>query len=321
MVDNYANQLWEKNLMDLAYKAFQPVTLNVSVSAVASPTLKNAYLTCERTTAEHSRSFHIASALLPTSKRKAVRALYAFCRVADDIVDEGEGPRQTRFGQFKRNILSPRPYADDGVALAWADTRYTYRIPLGYTVQLLEGVERDLYQNRYETFEELALYCYGVASTVGLMSMHIIGFESPNAIRYAVKLGVALQLTNVLRDVGEDWRSGRLYLPREELDAFQLSSGDIARQQVDDRWRNFMRYQIKRTRKLYAESQPGIAMLHPEGRFAVSAAAGLYQGILDDIEAHDYDVFSRRAYVRGPAKAAALARAYWQSKKRSSHSL
>lgn len=132
------------------------------------------------------------------------------------------------------------------VALAWADTRANFNIPRRYAEQLLDGVTSDLVHDRYETFGELAQYCYGVASTVGLMAMHIVGFESNKAIPYAIKLGVALQLTNILRDVQEDWENGRLYLPREELRMFNLSEADIAAGTIDHRWRAFMRFQIRR---------------------------------------------------------------------------
>jgi len=136
-----------------------------------------------------------------------------------------------------------------------------------------------------------------VASTVGLMSMHIVGFKDQSAIPYAVKLGVALQLTNILRDVAEDWQNGRLYLPLHELKAFSLSEADIAAGTNDHRWKAFMAFQIRRARKLYDEALPGIALLDRRGRLAVAAAAELYRAILDDIEAHDYDVFTRRAHI------------------------
>jgi phytoene synthase len=157
----------------------------------------------------------------------------------------------------------------------------------------------------------LAAYAYGVASTVGLMSMHIIGFAGVEAIPYAVKLGVALQMTNILRDVGEDWRAGRVYLPQEELAAFGLSEADLAAGRVTARWRAMMRYQIERNRQLYAEAWPGIALLDGDGRFAIGAAAGLYRAILDDIITRDYDVFNQRAYVRGPAKLGLLPGLWW----------
>ena len=183
--------------------------------------------------------------------------------------------------------------------MAWADARQRYHIPLRLAEQLIEGVAHDLDQTRYATFDELAAYAYGVASTVGLMSMRIAGYRSISAMPYAIKLGIALQLTNILRDVGTDWRAGRVYLPADELAAFDLSEDDLDRGQVDDRWRAFMRFQIARNRCLYGEAEPGIQLLHREGRFAIAAAADLYRRILDDIEAHDYDVFTRRARV-GP---------------------
>ncbi len=198
------------------------------------------------------------------------------------------------------------PPPDDLVALAWADTRLRYRIPQRYAEQLIEGVGRDLHQQSYRTFEDLTTYAYGVASTVGLMSMHIIGFAGEQAIPYAIKLGIALQLTNILRDIGEDWRSGRVYLPMDEMAAFGLTEADLDRGQVDDRWRVFLRFQIERTRRLYAEARPGITLLNSDGRFAVAAASELYRAILEDIEAHDYDVFYRRAHVSAWDKARRL---------------
>jgi phytoene synthase len=247
----------------------------------------------------HSRTFYLASTLLPAQKRRAMRALYAFCRVSDDLVDAiGEGrARQAHFEEWCERALSNLPPADDPVALAWADTRLRYRIPAVYAQQLLEGVARDMQATRYATFEELAVYCYGVASTVGLMAMHIMGFSGPQAMPYAIRLGVAMQLTNILRDVGEDWQAGRLYLPVDELACFGLDEQYISRGRVDGRWKAFMRFQITRTRRLYTEAWPGIGMLHPDARFAVGAAATLYEDILKDIEAHDMDVFNRRARV------------------------
>jgi phytoene synthase len=144
--------------------------------------------------------------------------------------------------------------------------------------------------------------------------MHIIGFAGSAAIPYAIKLGVALQLTNILRDVGEDWQAGRVYLPQEELAAFALTEADLAAGQVDARWRAFMQFQIERNRRLYAEAWPGIALLNRDGRFAIAAAAGLYQAILDDIEAHDYDVFNRRAQVSKWGKLSRLPGLWWQSR-------
>ena len=245
-----------------------------------------------------------------------MRALYAFCRVSDDLVDRSLGKAVAELRSWQQSTLSELDSQDNLVVMAWLDTRLRYNIPLRYAEQLIEGVSYDLKQTRYETFSALAAYSYGVASTVGLMSMHIIGFSSPEAIPYAVKLGVALQLTNILRDVGEDWQSGRLYLPQEELAEFGLDERDIAQGSINDRWRDFMRFQIKPNRDLYAESLPGIQMLHSDGRFAIAAAAILYQEILRVIEEHDYDVFNRRAYVSGWEKLRRLQIIWWQAKRK-----
>jgi phytoene synthase len=184
---------------------------------------------------------------------------------------------------------------EDLVAAAWADTLTRYHIPRHYALQLIDGVARDLCQSRYQTFDELATYCYGVASTVGLMSMYIVGFTDGSAVPYAIKLGVALQMTNILRDVGEDYRNGRLYLPREELAFYGIQEAAIAEGRVSANWRQFMKFQIERTRQLYEESWAGVKMLEREGQFAIGAASVFYQGILDEIEKNDYDVFHQRA--------------------------
>jgi phytoene synthase len=167
---------------------------------------------------------------------------------------------------------------------------------------LIDGVNRDLTQTRYQTFDELTTYCYGVASTVGLMSMYIVGFKSNEAIPYAIKLGVALQMTNILRDVGEDYRNGRLYLPREELAFYGIREQDIAEGRLNDNWRQFMKFQIERTRKLYEESWAGVKMLEREGQLAIGAASVFYQGILNEIEKNHYDVFTRRASLSAMGK-------------------
>jgi phytoene synthase len=199
----------------------------------------------------------------------------------------------------------------DLVAAAWADTLTRYHIPRHYAQQLIDGVARDLSQSRYQTFDELATYCYSVASTVGLMSMCIVGFTSHEAVPYAIKLGVALQMTNILRDVGEDYRNGRLYLPREELAFYGIHEVDIAEGRVTDHWRQFMKFQIERTRQLYKESWAGVQMLEREGQLAVGAASVFYQGILDDIEQHDYDVFRRRAALNTWGKVSRLPALMW----------
>jgi phytoene synthase len=312
---------WELPLLAMAYEGRHSTGKTEPVAD--GQLLEQAYAHAEAVTAVNSRSFSLASRLLPPDKRRAARALYAFCRTTDDIVDHPSTDTSDQLCDWWGHALTGRPPEENLTAVAWTDASARYQIPQQYAQQLVLGVARDLHQSRYNTFAELAHYCYGVASTVGLMSMHIIGFKSDEAIRYAIKLGVALQLTNILRDVAEDWQNGRLYLPQDELAAFGLSEADIAAGRVDDRWRKFMQFQIERTRRLYDEAWPGIGLLAPEGRLAIAAAAEFYRGILADIEAHDYDVFTRRAHVTKWGKLRRLPGLWWRTRQlgRAGHSL
>jgi len=259
--------------------------------------LRAAYARCTAISAACSHSFHLATALLPPAKRRAIRTLYAVCRISDNLVDCKQGGAAAALRDWRQRVLAPEAPPGDPILSAWGDVRRRYAIPQRYMEQLLNGVAQDLRPPRLATFDDLAAYAYGVASTVGLMSMHVLGYTSDDARPYAIKLGVALQLTNILRDVGDDWRAGRVYLPRTELEQFGLADSAVAAGRVDERWRSFMRFQIDRNRRLYAEAWPGLRMLHPDGRLAVAAAADLYRAILAEIEALDYDVFSRRAHV------------------------
>ena len=316
---------WENHLLDLAHAALDSET-GARAHASDAETLASAYQSCEGITRLNSRTFYLAAGLLPEPKRRATHALYAFCRISDDLVDRPRSTdpaadletwrQQVIFGAASTPPDSNRsataglsapagvtaPEGSREVSQAWADALRAFQIPLGYVNQLIDGLGLDLQHTRYETFAELARYCYGAACTVGLMSMHITGYSGREAVPYAIRLGVALQLTNILRDVGEDWRAGRLYLPLEELRAFGLSEEDVEAGRVDNRWRAFMRFQIARARRLYQEALPGVALLHRDGRFAIAAAGELYRGILDQIEANDYNVFTRRAALGAAGK-------------------
>lgn len=308
---------WENRLLASAYAALEN-HIPIELVQADNAELRAAHAYCAEMTRLHSRTFYLASGLLPREKRQATRALYAFCRVTDNLVDESESDDAARIGleQWREIVHAAVPPADNPVALAWADARSRYNIPRGYADQLIDGVARDLSQKRYQTFHELAEYSYGVASTVGLMAMYIVGFEGDHALPYAVKLGVALQLTNILRDVHEDWRNGRLYLPLDELADFGLSEADIAAQTVDERWQAFMAFQIERTRRLYDESWDGIQMLNADGRFAIAAAADLYRAILGDIQAHEGQVYNRRARVTTTGKLIRLPGIWWRSRRK-----
>lgn len=288
---------WDHNLLARALEKRSNETPVRAKEPSDGAALRMAHLYCKKVTAFHSKSFFMASGLLPDDKKRAIRALYAFCRTTDDIVDHPGPDCELQLERWRERSLSNAPRTNDPVPIAWADTRVRFQIPTVYAQQLIDGVAQDLNIDRYQDFSELAAYCYGVASTVGLMSMHIVGFSNEEAIRYAVKLGVALQLTNILRDIAEDWNRGRLYLPQDELQAFDITEDHLLQSRTDIKWRSFMRFQIERTRRIYAEAWPGIQLLHPSGRLAIAAAASFYKDILKDIEGKNYDVFQERPYV------------------------
>ena len=292
---------WEGRLLRLAKEADGGSFL-VAPQPMESSRRAEAYRACAEVTRANSRTFYLAAGLLPPAKRPAVHALYAFCRLSDDMVDRAGGHQAPALDAWRQEVFSTSSGSTHPVALAWRDTAARHRIPRRFPEQLLDAVAQDLVVKRYRTFEDLVVYCYGVAATVGLMAMHIVGYSGEDAVPSAIKLGVALQLTNILRDIGEDWRAGRLYLPQEELEAFRVSEEDIARGATTRHWRALMAFQIERARRLYAESLPAVARLNGDGRFAIAAAAELYRGILGAIEDNCYNVFSLRARVSGWGK-------------------
>lgn len=274
----------------------EPGTPSHTLDTPDALTLREAYRVCEQLTRKHSKSFFFSSQFLPRQKRVAVRALYAFCRTSDDTVDLPDGNPTHALASWVRQVRAPRPRPDHAVLLAWHDARTRYHLDPALVDELLAGIAMDLTLHRYATFADLWLYCYRVASVVGLLSMGIIG-AAEGATSYAIKLGIALQLTNILRDVGEDAARGRVYLPAEDLHRFGLTADDILRGVHDDRLRGLLDFEIARAHRLYAESLPGIVLLSRDSRMAVAAAAITYRGILDRVVQNDYDVYSKRAHL------------------------
>jgi phytoene synthase len=274
-----------------------------------------AYGICNEITRLHSKSFYFATALLPDTKRRAIRALYAFCRTSDDIVDqaaEGTAPQAlAHWVSLVHNRTSP---PDNPVLIAWNDTVLNYDISQELVDELLAGIAMDLTVTRYESFEDLWLYCYRVASVVGLISMQIIGYVD-EAVDYAVKLGVALQLTNILRDIGEDANRGRIYIPQQDLQRYGLSDEDIFQRRRTPQFKAMLRFQSARAHALYEAAWPGVGMLNPDSSLAIASAATIYRGILDSIHSADYDVFTKRAYVPLVRKVGLLIGAYARLKR------
>ncbi|NJO42827.1 MAG: phytoene synthase [Cyanobacteria bacterium CRU_2_1] len=283
------------------------------VTTLAS--LEDAYERCRQITAEYSKTFYIGTLLMPEEKRRAIWAIYVWCRRTDELVD-GQGAETTTdatLDQWEENlesIFAGQPIDDFDVALV--DTLERFPISIQPFRDMIAGQRMDLYRSRYETFEELELYCYRVAGTVGLMSAAVMGVDvtqhsapwsqnqlKSNPEQEAIALGIANQLTNILRDVGEDARRERIYIPLEDLARFNYTEKDLFNGVVDDRWRELMRFQIKRARQLFADAEKGISLLSLDARFPVWSALMLYRGILNVIEHNNYDVFRKRAYVPG----------------------
>lgn len=285
-------------LLEALCRVVEPDTAACSPPEVARRVLSlgEAYQICQDITRSHSRSFFLSSRFLPLEKRRAIRALYALCRTSDDLVDQASGDADRSLARWVALVKASEPPSDNAVLLAWKDTARRYSIPQLLVDELLAGVAMDLTVSRYATFDDLWLYCYRVASVVGLLSMHIVGYRQ-GATPYAVSLGVALQLTNILRDVGEDAARGRIYLPQEDLARFDLCDEDILQGRRDARFRALMRFEIDRAYALYEEAWPGLLLLSEDSRFAIGAAAQVYRGILAKISANDYDVFTRRAHL------------------------
>jgi phytoene synthase len=261
---------------------------------------------CRAVVREHGRTFYFASHFLPPRRRDAISAAYAYCRIADDIVDRaprtGMAAASAALDRWEGELDAPM----HPVAVAFTVARERYAIPCQAARDLIAGVRMDLDPPRYETWDDLRLYCYRVAGTVGLMAAPVFGCREDEALAQAVDLGIAMQLTNILRDVGEDARAGRLYLPLEDLAAFGCDPERIVEGRPEGRFTGLMRFEIARARALYASGLRGVPALIPAGQVTTLAAAHLYAKILNRIEEQGYDVFSRRAYVSHPRKLRAM---------------
>jgi phytoene synthase len=271
----------------------------------ALPATDDCYRTCGAITRTHSKTFHLSSLFLSAAQRRAVWAVYAFCRTADDIVDRIAPARERldAIDAWERKLIGAYDgRASDPIFIALSDAAQRFAIPLKPALDLLRGARMDVTVSRYATYDALREYCYLVASTVGLLVMPILGTRSPEAVGYGIALGRAMQMTNILRDVGEDARMGRIYVPADDLQRFGCTEAAILAGVVDEAYLALMQFQIERVRALYAEAEPGIALLAPESRYTVRLAFTLYRGILARIESNGYDVFRRRAYVPLRAK-------------------
>ena len=279
-------------------------------------TLESLYKQAAAATAEGSKSFFFATRFFPPDLAQAAHAVYWFCRYTDDLVDEcpsiEEGRRQLEEWSEQVTLAQHSGTVDHPVLAVFLDTARRYQIPMQYPFELIEGMRMDLNQTRYETFEELRVFCYRVASVVGLMMCWVIGFENPEdrekAIPYAIDLGIALQLTNILRDIGEDLGRNRIYIPREDLLRFHYSEEDLRAHRRTPAFEELMKFQAARARSYYERGNAGISLLNQRGRFAVKVASDVYREILNRIESSHFNVFTHRTVVPAALKYGLTAR-------------
>ena len=264
--------------------------------------LRESYAECKRLNSLHGKTYYLATLLLPKAKRPFVHALYGFARYADEIVDdlnstlsevEKAEALQKWSDQILRDLVSGK--SSDLIGAALIDTVTRFDIPLKYFEAFIHSMKMDLSVTEYKTYEDLMEYVYGSAAVIGLQMVPILGPLSPEAYECAEKLGIAFQLANFIRDVGEDLDRGRVYLPLDELASFGVSRSDLEKRILTPEIINALKFNIERVRNLQREAAPGIAMLEKSSRACIEAASELYCGIVDEVEAIDYQIFKKRA--------------------------
>jgi 15-cis-phytoene synthase len=281
-----------------------------------TPELAAAYRTCGRLHADYGRTYFLATQLLPSWKRPYVHALYGFARFADELVDDPEmvpAEAHAALDDLEKGLLKALagvPPTDgvsstrDDVLLALADTARRWELPAEQFTMFLQSMRMDLFVTEYESWDVLLSYVEGSAAVIGLQMLPILEPSSKVAASYARDLGIAFQLANFLRDVGEDLRRGRIYLPQDSLRHFGVSRESLATGVVNGAVRQLLAYEIARCREIFRSAEPGIRLLHPTSRDCIRTAYTLYAGILDAIERADYQVLDRRVAVPLPKRIA-----------------
>ena len=294
---------------------------------LAALDLDAAYESCRQETATWAKTFYLGTLLLPPEKRRAIWAIYVWCRRTDELMDSAEAQARpveelaTRLDRWEEKTRALfNGVVEDDLDAVMVDTLERFPQGIQPYLDMIEGQRMDLTCTRYPTFDDLKLYCYRVAGTVGLMTQGVMGVDRayttapwsdrPDTSDAAVALGIANQLTNILRDVGEDRGRGRIYLPQEDLQRFGYSEEDLLAGRLNDAWRQLMAFQLERARDWFARSEAGVRWLSADARWPVWTSLRLYRGILDAIEQLDYDVFQHRAYVGRLGKILELPRSY-----------
>ncbi|MDC1068863.1 phytoene/squalene synthase family protein [Candidatus Kapabacteria bacterium] len=251
----------------------------------------------------YAKSFYLSSQFLPKKKRLGSYAVYCFCRYTDNIVDNPRNRTNSEIlielDHLKLELENSYKYGEsEHPALStFAIVAKEYNIPKKYAFELIEGVQMDMTKNRYKSFDDLYLFCYRVAATVGLMMTYVLGFKNDNTLVYAEKLGIAMQLTNILRDIEEDVENDRIYLPQQELEKYGVSESDIKNHQFNSNIADLMKFNVDRARQYYKDAEDGIAELDKNSRFAIYAASRIYSGILNKIMERNFNPFLGRVFV------------------------
>ncbi len=278
----------------------------LDAAGIRDPTLRESYEACRRLNASHGKTYYLATLLLPAWKRPYVHALYGFARYADEIVDDlastltdaEKADWLVGWGeQFVKDVEAGG--SDHPISRAVVDTVRRWDVPMEYVEAFLASMRMDLTVTEYATYEDLMVYVYGSAAVIGLEMVPVLEPLVPREVAdpYASDLGVAFQLSNFLRDVGEDLRRGRVYLPMEDLAAFGVTREHLEHGVVDGPVRRLLAFEVARTREIYRSAAHGVRLLHPTSRPCIETALALYGGILDEIEKADYEVLGQRVSV------------------------
>ena len=263
------------------------------------------YEYCREVARHRAKNFYYAFVVLPWEKRKGIYAAYAFCRQCDDYGD-GVAPLEEKarlLQQYHGRLAQAYDGRPQGpVFTALMDTARRFNIPQEYFQEVISGVEMDLTVSSYQTFEDLYRYCYRVASTVGLICIEIIGYSDPRARQFAIDMGVAMQLTNILRDLKEDSLRNRIYLPLDEMARFDYSEENLHRGVLNRSFEDMMRFQVERARRYFVSGKRLLPLLSPRSRLCPAVLQGLYLELLCRIEARGYDVFNGRVKLTTPEK-------------------
>jgi phytoene synthase len=274
----------------------------LDAAGIHDPQLRASYERCRSLNAAHGKTYYLATLLLPPAKRPYVHALYGFARYADEIVDDLDSTLSPQaksdwLGWWGDRVLADleKGESSDPIGQAFVDTLVRWDIPAEHVEAFLHSMRMDLTVTEYPTYDDLYTYVYGSAAVIGLEMVPILEPLSDAAYEPAKDLGVAFQLANFTRDVGEDLDRGRVYLPLEDLERFDLTRADLERRIVTPAVRDLLAFQIDRVRRLSARADAGIGLLHPTSRPCIEAAQELYVGIVDEVERIEYQVFDRRA--------------------------